>query len=112
MDQRAPPSSVPAQRGSDRGTDAQLGADARRFGRAPSAEETQIREMLSEPLQTAFQALSAPQQAVVYYADICQLPYKMIAEVTGVPVGTVMSRLHRGRSRLRTAMLEPEPKSA
>ena len=93
-------------------TDAQLGADARRFDRAPSAEDTQLREMISEPLQTAFQALPAPQQAAIYYADICQLPYKVIAEVTGVPVGTVMSRLHRGRNRLRTAMLQPESKSA
>ena len=93
-------------------TDAQLGADVQRFGRAPSAEETQIRGMLSGPLQAALQTLSAPQQAAIYYADICQLPYKVIAEVTGVPVGTVMSRLHRGRSRLRTALHQPESKSA
>jgi RNA polymerase sigma-70 factor, ECF subfamily len=93
-------------------TDAQLGADVQRFGRALSTEDTQIREMLSEPIQAALQTLSAPQQAAIYYADICQLPYQVIAEVTSVPVGTVLSHLHRGRNRLRTALHQPESKSA
>ena len=92
-------------------TDAQLGADTQRFDRAPSAEDTQMRDMLSEPLHTAFQTLTAPQQAAIFYADICQLPYKTIAEVTAAPVGTIMSRLHRGRRRLRIALhrLESRP---
>lgn len=93
-------------------TDAELCADAQRFDRAPSAEDSQMREMLSEPLHTAFQTLTAPQQAAIFYADICQLPYKTIAEVTGAPVGTVMSRLHRGRRRLRIALHRLESKSA
>ena len=64
--------------------------------------------MLSEGLQAAFQTLSPPQQAAIFYADICQLSYKTIAELMGVSVGTVMSRLHRGRCRLRAALDQPE----
>lgn len=93
-------------------TDAQLGADAQRFDRVPSAEDSQLRGMLSEPLEAAFRTLSASQQAAIFYADICQLPYKMIADVMGVPLGTVMSRLHRGRCRLRIALSQAEAKSA
>ncbi len=40
-------------------------------------------------------------RVTVYLADVEGYPYKEIAEMTGVPVGTVMSRLHRGRARLR-----------
>jgi RNA polymerase sigma-70 factor, ECF subfamily len=49
--------------------------------------------MLPEKLRTA-----------VYYADVEGMRCKEIAGITGVPLGTVMSRVHRGRRRLRNLL--------
>ena len=43
---------------------------------------------------------------VVYYAVVDGLPYAEIAEIMGTPVGTVMSRLHRGKKMLRKMLAE------
>jgi len=45
---------------------------------------------------------------VVYYAVVCDLPHKVVAEKTGLPMGTVMSNLHRGRCRLREALAQSD----
>lgn len=48
-------------------------------------------------------ALPAPLREAIVLRELHELGYREIAEVTGVPVGTVMSRLHRARSALRRA---------
>jgi RNA polymerase sigma-70 factor, ECF subfamily len=69
-------------------------------------------EGLSPPVERAIQALPQPFGQVVVLVDLNDLSYSEAAEKLGVPIGTVMSRLHRGR-RLLAGKLSPEaPKQA
>jgi RNA polymerase sigma-70 factor, ECF subfamily len=54
-------------------------------------------------LDALIEALPAQLREVVVLRELNELGYREIAEVTGVPIGTVMSRLHRARSTLRQA---------
>jgi RNA polymerase sigma-70 factor (ECF subfamily) len=54
-------------------------------------------------LDALIEALPAPLREVVVLRELNELGYREIAEVTSVPIGTVMSRLHRARSALRRA---------
>ena len=51
-------------------------------------------------LQAAIEALPTPFRETLVLRDVEGLNYRDIAEITGVPIGTVMSRLTRARSRL------------
>lgn len=57
-----------------------------------------------EDILHALGALPAQFQEVVILSDLEDMAYKEIAEMLGVPVGTVMSRLHRGRKLLRVEL--------
>jgi RNA polymerase sigma-70 factor, ECF subfamily len=75
--------------------------------RAPtscSSEEVVMRDRLTGELDAAIRALSVPHRRVVLLVDVAGLSYAEAAEVLGVPEGTVMSRLHRARRRLRAQM--------
>jgi RNA polymerase sigma-70 factor (ECF subfamily) len=85
-------------------TDAQLVADSSGLHTAPSAESQALRILPNGDLRRAFQTLPATLQSVVYYADICQLAYREVADIERIPLGTVMSRLHRARRQLRSAL--------
>lgn len=54
-------------------------------------------------LDRLLEALPAPLREAIVLRELHELGYREIAEVTGVPIGTVMSRLHRARSALRRA---------
>jgi RNA polymerase sigma-70 factor (ECF subfamily) len=54
-------------------------------------------------LDRLIQALPAPLREVIVLRELQEIGYREIAEITGVPIGTVMSRLHRARAALRRA---------
>lgn len=56
-------------------------------------------------VEAAYAGLSVDQQVVICLVDIDGLSYQEAAEVLDVPVGTVMSRLHRGRKRIRRKLV-------
>ena len=66
-----------------------------------SAEVEALKLMPNSRISQALNELNEDYRMVVYYADVEGLAYKEIAEVMGIPLGTVMSRLHRGRKQLR-----------
>ncbi|WP_040421522.1 sigma-70 family RNA polymerase sigma factor [Corynebacterium timonense] len=66
-----------------------------------SAEVEALKSMPNTRISQALNELNEDYRMVVYYADVEGLAYKEIAEVMDIPLGTVMSRLHRGRKQLR-----------
>ena len=54
-------------------------------------------------LDLLIEGLPAPLREAIVLRELHELDYRQIAEVTGVPIGTVMSRLHRARTALRQA---------
>src|SRR5690242_2961298 len=88
-------------------TDAQLAAvAARSAAELASAELAALEALGDDDVRQAVQALPQYQRIVVYYADVAGFRYKEIAEILQIPLGTVMSRLHRGRSQLRSLLAE------
>jgi RNA polymerase sigma factor (sigma-70 family) len=63
---------------------------------------------LSDDVQDALRALPDEYRAAVVLCDVVGLPYGEIADQLGVPVGTVRSRIHRGRALLRSSLKEEE----
>ena len=66
-----------------------------------SAEVEALKNMPNSRISEALNSINEDYRMVVYYADVEGLAYKEIAEVMDIPLGTVMSRLHRGRKQLR-----------
>jgi RNA polymerase sigma-70 factor, ECF subfamily len=73
-----------------------------------TAETELVRQHDAETIRSLLAALPEPFREAIVLRDVNDLSYREIAEVIGAPVGTVMSRLARGRSMLRKAWLETE----
>ncbi len=72
----------------------------------PSAESEVLEQIPDEDVQRALEDLPEVFRMAVLLADVEGFSYKEIAEILDVPIGTVMSRLHRGRKALQRALWE------
>jgi RNA polymerase sigma-70 factor, ECF subfamily len=86
-------------------TDWQSAADQYSLGCRP-AEVEALEALPDSEITDALDALSANLRMAVYYADVCGYRYREIAEIMDVPIGTVMSRLHKARRRLRMLLAD------
>jgi RNA polymerase sigma-70 factor (ECF subfamily) len=100
---------------------AQLGADFQdewQVGAGPlspparSAEAEALDRLADSDILRALRDLPEEFRVAIYLADIEGYPYKEVAEIMGTPIGTVMSRLHRGRGKLREALAAYAPRPA
>jgi RNA polymerase sigma-70 factor (ECF subfamily) len=83
-------------------TDRQLAVAAQHSSSGlASAEDQALQELPDHDIKAAMHALTEQFRVTVYYADVEGRGFKEIARLTGSPIGTVTSRLHRGRRQLR-----------
>ncbi len=69
-------------------------------------ETVALRPLVEAEVGRALDALPSDFRLAVVLCDVEEFTYEEIAEIMGCPVGTVMSRLHRGRKLLKTSLLE------
>jgi RNA polymerase sigma-70 factor (ECF subfamily) len=77
---------------------------------ARSAEAEALEHLADSDILGALLDLPREFRAAIYLADIEGYPCMEVAEIMGTPIGTVMSRLHRGRGRLRQKLASYAPK--
>lgn len=97
----------PSRGGLDEMEDWQLGdAESLTATSSRSAELEALDNLPADIIRNSLLEIPEEFRMVVYYAVVDGLPYAEIAEIMGTPVGTVMSRLHRGKKLLRSLLAE------
>jgi RNA polymerase sigma-70 factor (ECF subfamily) len=81
-------------------------------GREPSPAQVYDDRLLDADIQRALDSLAPEYRAAVVLCDIEGLSYEEIAATLGVKLGTVRSRIHRGRAQLRDALEHRRPAAA
>ncbi len=76
---------------------------------ARSAESEALDKVADSEVMQALMELPEGFRAAIYLADVEGYPYRDVAEMLEIPIGTVMSRLHRGRSKLRKRLAAYAP---
>jgi RNA polymerase sigma-70 factor (ECF subfamily) len=71
-----------------------------------SAEDELLERITDDEVKRALESLPEAFRMAVLLADVEGFSYKEIADITEVPIGTVMSRIHRGRRALQKALLD------
>jgi len=80
------------------------GLEAAAAGR--SAEDELLESLTDDTVKAALEALPEQYRMAVLLADVEGFAYKEIAKILDIPIGTVMSRLHRGRKALQKELFE------
>lgn len=78
---------------------------------ARSAEAEALDKITDSEILRALHDLPADFRTAIYLADVEGYPYREVAAMMGTPIGTVMSRLHRGRDKLRRQLAHHAPRT-
>jgi RNA polymerase sigma-70 factor (ECF subfamily) len=76
-----------------------------------SPDRTLLENALEAPVQAALLSMTSEFRTAVLLADVEGMAYEEVAEIMGTSVGTVRSRIHRGRKQLRTFLLKHAPET-